>query len=1248
MRRNGCLWMMAVGLMVVLGCCPMPMEAQDNPAQVLSAQGFRSANGACFPLSMTSDARKILLASTASNLVPNDTNGVADLFIADLISRSIERVTVNSAGEQANGATLEGQLSDLGAIVIVTEATNLAGQSGVLYRPANSADWIALSSSGRSAGISRDGRWVVWADTEAGQAVIKLYDTVQSQQSHLSVGEITGGEEPLEGTLRIRGVSSDGRYLLFVMSIAPDFVEAWWYDRDADGNGVYDDHPAEAVWIDAVEDAALSGNGQTVVYIAASMGSFRELTVYHVPTDRRTVISAPLSLGTRLAISGDARQVAFATGDDEAPELRVWDTQTGLIQLVSLDYQGHPRTLNLSGLPSEARNVLLSESGSAVVFTAAEGAEGGAWVPGDTNRVADVIVRDLAEAKTNSSTTGPGTLNNDAAGSVSLDRTGSRSVFASSASSLVPGDTNGVSDIFIRFEDGSLRRIMGLNGAEPNGPSYDPKMSSDGNWVVFRSYATNLTLEGGNGKSQIYLYHIPTNQLWLVSRNASTGALGNDDSYSPSVSQNGQLVAFVSVASNLVGDDANNAADVFLYRHSDRGLMRVVPRAPDGSLIEPNGGSAEAVISDDGAWIAFSSEASNLVLEDTNGKDDIFVYEVATGRVMRITNAGAELNGDSYQPSISGDGRFVAFTTDASNIDPRDTDSLPDIYIWDRASQGLILASVNSFGFKADLGGRRPSISLDGQRVAFESDATNLMPMDRVADTDIFVYDSRTGWLYAVSVRGCVPGDAPSFYPVLSGNGQMVAFQTNASNLSDLPIGVNAYVALQRVVCTPPADINRDGVVDDGDLLQVLHEFGLEGDRCADISMDGIVDDTDLLLVLMYFGQECANASFVYGDDGSRSRRWPDLVLVEIFGRSAPTGSGFADAEGYHYSITSMTPSYLKSLERQAAELDMMFQGRWPYPVAGLGSDPWIALYGDPLTMSEEELQALLARFHNPAEQAEGDFSPASGSYSYSQSKEVRLGGSDVNVSASGWVYLYANCSMFRAEGRGEANVKFFPLNYKVAEAYGFAEARNTQATLHGYLRVAGNTLWSHGPETRGLTFSRSANIGPWNYRWSFRQTFWLGPVPVGVEAGFNLQVGMNYYLYGQLAPVRGEARFRPWVRSSAFAQGGVAFSIGCSASAGVSINLTLLNADLEAGMTGWISQQGNACYANINGWIWHWINALSGRFSLYAEACCWGLSGPGCGWWRKRQRWDWTLFNWGGYSNSGNLWQRSWTYRLK
>ncbi len=1225
---------LALGASVMMG-----VYAQSGSSQVISAQPNRLANAASAVKSVSADGAYILFISSATNLVSGDTNGYPDLFLYRVRDGHIARLSVNGAtGAEANGPVLDARMDAVAQrIVMETGATNLvAGVSDTNSRPdilmldlgGTSLSWQYLSVDGagtpvggRQPAMSTDGAYICWRGIGATANTIFVYDTRSGQRIELALTEplyalhgIVRFEDAEAGE-RVQVVYQTGRLGREPFTVVVATFQNGVWDRQVIASG-----SATAYTV------RLSLSGNTLAY----QGDSLSVVVYNVSRAEEVFVTEPAHSGA-FDVS-DVQLVYARYSEASSARLRLRDLATQEEHIVSVDEEGNERGAWFGG-----QSVYLAENG-AVVFSAPDTA-GAPWVSGDTNGISDIILRVPDERKTIGVTAGRGELaSGNASGSLSLDFSAQRMVFASGASNLVPNDTNGKQDIFIRYPDGTLDRIVGPGGVEPDGDSYDPRISADGRYVVFRTYATNLGGDVVPGKSNIYWYEIATRQLRLLTAGA------NEDSFGARISGDGRYIVFVSGASNLVAGDTNGKADLFVYDTQTHQLTRVLP----SSGAEPNGDVDEVDISPDGRYIVFSSGATNWVGDDTNGTEDIFVYDRIEGTIMRLTQRGIQLNGGSSHPSVSEGGRFVAFVSEATNIVPEDSDLLPDIYVWERASGAMELVSVNSFGIKGNLASRSPSLSADGRRIAFESDATNFMPMDEVPDTDVFVFDRTTRWLYAVVANDCLPGDAPSFAPVLSGDGSWVGLQTNASNLGIVPMGNDAYAMVHRVGCVPPGDVNRDGTVGDTDLLEVLFRYGEEG-SCADVNMDGIAGDTDLLIVLFNYGVSCPQ--FVYGGDGGASRPPLGKLYPELFeGGSLVEVEQEGDTITYRGSL--MRIADYKSLARQAKELDMAHRGLWPYPVAGRGSEPWVRAYGDPLAMDEAQLYELLERFHHPAN---GDFSPAQSTYTYNQSKSVQLGGSDVNISASGSLYLYATCvsgGQLRAEARGDARIKFFSLNYTVAEAYGLAEARNTQASVNAYFKLAGSTVWSYR-NSWGLSYTYASqcyyggsgsNIGPWTRQWSFSQTWWLGPVPVRVTAGINLQAGACYKFRGQLAPVEAEARFRPWVRSSAFAQGGVAWSIGCSASAGVSISLTLLNDDVEPWVTLRLGTQNNRCCVFINVGIYNSITALQGRFGLYAEACCWGLSGPGCGWWRKRQRWDWTLFSWSGYSASGHLWG-PWSY---
>ena len=221
----------------------------------------------------------------------------------------------------------------------------------------------------------------------------------------------------------------------------------------------------------------------------------------------------------------------------------------------------------------------------------------------------------------------------------------------------------------------------------------------------------------------------------------SAGNQGNRDSYSPSISADGRFVAFTSLASNIVPGDTNNTFDIFVRDRLTNTTTRV---SVDSAGNQGNSFSNSPSISADGRFVAFTSEASNIVPGDTNSKPDIFVRDRLTNTTTRVSvdSAGNQGNDGSNSPSISADGRFVAFNSDASNLVPEDTNGYRDIFVRDTLTNTTTLVSVDSAGNQGNFFSFTPSISADGRFVAFSSFASNIVPGDTNNTDDIFVVDT--------------------------------------------------------------------------------------------------------------------------------------------------------------------------------------------------------------------------------------------------------------------------------------------------------------------------------------------------------------------------------------------------------------------------------------------------------------------------------------------------------------------------
>ncbi|MBU0511337.1 MAG: calcium-binding protein [Chloroflexi bacterium] len=378
-----------------------------------------------------------------------------------------------------------------------------------------------------------------------------------------------------------------------------------------------------------------------------------------------------------------------------------------------------------------------------------------------------------------------------------------RYVAFTSLSNLVPGDTNGTYDIYVHDrQTGDTTRVsVDSDGTQGIGVSQYPVISDDGYIVAFQSYASNLVLNDTNGKADIFVHDTQTGQTTRVNV-ASDGTQGNHSFQNPgsyAISPDGRYVAFDSLASNLVPGDTNDYMDIYVHdrQTGQTSLVSVASGEPEEYFYS----SSSPSISLGGRYVAFVSNASNLVPGDTNGYDDIFVRDTQIGVTSRVSMAydGTQGNSTSYNPAISADGQYVAFYSTASNLVPGDTNNTGDIFVRNRLLSQTIRVSVASDGTQGDEFAGSSSISADGRYVAFASFATNLVPGDTNSKFDVFVHDTQTGQTSRVSVASDgTQGNwtSGSFGLDISADGRYVAFSSGATNLvpNDTSFAEDVYV----------------------------------------------------------------------------------------------------------------------------------------------------------------------------------------------------------------------------------------------------------------------------------------------------------------------------------------------------------------------------------------------------------------------------------------------------------------------
>ncbi len=337
-------------------------------------------------------------------------------------------------------------------------------------------------------------------------------------------------------------------------------------------------------------------------------------------------------------------------------------------------------------------------------------------VPGDTNEYRDVFVHDRQTGVTTAVTNGHGS---SYAGAISAD--GRYIVFDSYASSLDPNDTNRARDVYIydqltdtakRITDGNDNSCASTNASRSCGSG----ISADGRFVVFVSSASDLVPDDTNGYSDVFLYDRDTETTTAV-----TG--GTAGAQVPAISADGRWISFSSSASNLVPLDRNRARDVFLFDREGDTLSRIT-NGNAGSY------SSSSALTADGRYVTYYSSATDLVAGDTNQRDDVFVYD----RVDDTTTLLTQGNNHSQVPTFSADGQHLAFESYSSDLAPGDHNDLVDVFVYDwesGATTRLSKGAGPSYG---------AMMSGDGGVIAFTSEAGNLVPNDTNNLADVFTW----------------------------------------------------------------------------------------------------------------------------------------------------------------------------------------------------------------------------------------------------------------------------------------------------------------------------------------------------------------------------------------------------------------------------------------------------------------------------------------------------------------------------
>jgi Tol biopolymer transport system component len=380
----------------------------------------------------------------------------------------------------------------------------------------------------------------------------------------------------------------------------------------------------------------------------------------------------------------------------------------------------------------------ISGNGRFVTFTSSASN----LVPNDTNATSDVFVRDLEAGTTELvSLTPGGAAGNSASNGSSISATGRFVVFNSAANDLVAGDTNGTLDVFVRDRQLGTTELVSASGAGSLGNNLSGWGSAtpDGRFVAFHSYATNLVAGDTNGTTDIFVRdrQLGTTERVSVSTAGAQATGGNQMAH---LSADGSLVFFESDAPNLVADDTNGWRDVFVHDRGTAETTRVSLSETDGQLTTCCGASG-ATISPDGRFVSFGSSSSGVVAGASGYQVYLRDRVLGTTELVSATDAGVPGNAGStpsLMHGVSDDGRFVTFSSLASNLAAGDVNSASDVYVRDRLDGTTQLVSVATDGSFPNAAAGNQVISADGSVIAFDSAATNLVADDVNGAHDVF------------------------------------------------------------------------------------------------------------------------------------------------------------------------------------------------------------------------------------------------------------------------------------------------------------------------------------------------------------------------------------------------------------------------------------------------------------------------------------------------------------------------------
>jgi hypothetical protein len=802
----------------------------------INAAGTGGGNDDSFPSALSDDGRYVCFESAASDLVPGDTNGVKDIFVRDLTAGMTTLVSASANGGCANGESREAAMTPDGRYVaFVSAASNLVAndsngiadifvrdlQAGVTTlasvgatpignlqvatpnTPGASSEWPSISTDGRYVAFYSTALYLVPKLTNTGE--IFMRDMVSNVTVFVSTNAHAILPAPISGNYTM---TPDGQFIAYYGSqsgLHPTGAILRYHTA----TGLTDLVATNGYLNNSLDTGErpldISTNGEFVAFMQTNASVGGSIQIWDAQTGAARLVSGGVSNANcafpRLDASG--RYVAFLSDEggaltansDASSHVYVRDTVGGGAQLADLNLAG------TAPFSSATAPVSLSAAGNVVAWSAPDGNLA------VSAQKLDVFARDLIGKSTAvisvaqgslGSVTGPGS-SSIGAGCVSSN--GQVVAFSTDADGLVPSDTNGLRDIYAHnLINGSNTLVsLSMDGATAgNGQSSVASINASGRYVIFASAATNLVANDTNGAVDIFVRDLQSNTTTLVTVDSTGQGEGNGNSSQPALSDDGRYAFFFSAANNLVTNRVSTQTNVLYRRDLQRGATVVI--SPSGGApmasMTPDGGKVVWANNHEGfLWQASSGTNTSVlevlspqwVLQDMAISPDgtkavfgatskIYIVDLVAGTNSLLTNV-EDTSLARFQ--FSGDSRFLACLTAISNIN--------QVYLYDlvNGTNFLISQAYDGSG-PGDGACDSPAFSADGRYVAYRSFADNIVPGDTNGLADVFLYDRLSGGTTLVSVShfGNRAGNSISFTPVFSQDSQTLFFGSWASDIA--------------------------------------------------------------------------------------------------------------------------------------------------------------------------------------------------------------------------------------------------------------------------------------------------------------------------------------------------------------------------------------------------------------------------------------------------------------------------------